>query len=1031
MPNCNARDSQGRLVYYDKTTGCLTVDFVPQPCYGSQDQFTDDFGETVSGQQVLDCLLNGVAYPGEAQPPPGGGPPPVGVPPPVDLSGVEAALAALTDHVDTVASDVTQIGTDITSQITSSAALTVAHIDSSATAIGGAISQAAGDITGAINGAGAGIQSKIASSASDTQATIRSTSTDIEGKIGSAARDTQAQIKSSGQQVTDAVNALGATITDAVNGIGSEIVAGLTPLINGLTSSIASLGNSILTGIEDTLNSILPSLLDTLSANTAALSDFVSSLQSTLATPTDVLGDVKTWISANWPATYAPIKDLLTNPVGAAIKAGIDALEGEALGNVDELLDTALNGAPWPDNIKKALSALRNPSHVVELLPLLLLLFEIARQAVGKYVDPWTEYMHQGGLYDSRTTLLTLPEVLLAQRRGLADQDDVYFFGRRHGYPDHLIDSLQTISTDRLTNLDYAALFLRGYLDETQLTERLTGIQFDPGDIVNLLNLVKFVPQPADLVRFLTRDAFIPEFVDRFGLDLEFPPLADPAFAKVGVDHDTAILYWRAHWELPSLTQAYEMYHRVSRSAGTNPGDAVQLSDGSTVYRGLASDDLRRLQRAQGVEPFWRDKQLSITFSPLTRVDIRRMHKTGVLADGQLEENYLNLGYSQENAQRLAQFTINLNKQEVSADLEPWRSGIRGHVTTAFEQGVLGADQLKQSLSDLGYTDSQVAAFVAEGELVRAVNFASAARAGLKNLYVKGLETADDVRGELESLGFDDVEISEYFQLWDIDRKYAELTDEAKAQREATKAEIITAYKDRIISAADARGFLKGLKYADDAVSLLLNLADYQVAAADTAARVAAVKSLYVAGRVDYNNAAARLDQLTLSSERKQALLDTWGVERSAKAENVPLGVMERLVGAKLIDFAEAKVELVTQGYSASRADQILALFGSDEANAAVKAKQQADAKAAAAARQAAAEARRVAAEQRRLHPVLTEAQIVTSAKDGTFTVDEAMVRLLALGYSTDDAVTLVTNAVGPIEQVNGVWQMTPQAPTQ
>src|SRR5262249_46554956 len=159
----------------------------------------------------------------------------------------------------------------------------------------------------------------------------------------------------------------------------------------------------------------------------------------------------------------------------------------------------------------------------------------------------------------------------------------------------------------------------------------------------------------------------------------------------------------RAHWELPSLSQAYEMYHRVSSSPGANPGDPVNLSDGSTVYRGLSSDDLRRLQRAQGVEPFWRDKQLAITFNPLTRVDIRRMHKTGVLADAELEAQYLNLGYSLDNAVRLAQFTINLNKQEVATDIEPWRSGIRGHVVTAFEQGVLSADIAKQSLSNLGY----------------------------------------------------------------------------------------------------------------------------------------------------------------------------------------------------------------------------------------------------------------------------------------------------------------------------------------
>ena len=80
---------------------------------------------------------------------------------------------------------------------------------------------------------------------------------------------------------------------------------------------------------------------------------------------------------------------------------------------------------------------------------------------------------------------------------------------------------------------------------------------------------------------------------------------------------------------LPSIGQGFEMLHR----------------------RVIEDADLDLLLRALDVMPFWREKLKDISYNPLTRVDVRRMHRIGVLEEEGVFNAYLDVGYNEENAQ--------------------------------------------------------------------------------------------------------------------------------------------------------------------------------------------------------------------------------------------------------------------------------------------------------------------------------------------------------------------------------------------
>jgi hypothetical protein len=139
---------------------------------------------------------------------------------------------------------------------------------------------------------------------------------------------------------------------------------------------------------------------------------------------------------------------------------------------------------------------------------------------------------------------------------------------------------------------------------------------------------------------------FTPEIVAELGLADEFPSEFIAQAAKIGMEEEIASNEWKAHWVLPSIGQGFEMMHR-----------RVEKRDGGTFE--LA--DMERLLRVQDVMPFFRGMITQIAFRPFTRVDVRRMHKSGVLSIEQVNSAYLDLGFDEEKAQAMTDFTVDFN----------------------------------------------------------------------------------------------------------------------------------------------------------------------------------------------------------------------------------------------------------------------------------------------------------------------------------------------------------------------------------
>ena len=261
----------------------------------------------------------------------------------------------------------------------------------------------------------------------------------------------------------------------------------------------------------------------------------------------------------------------------------------------------------------------------------------------------------------------------------------------RHGFDENIAVQVLNASETILTPAELVNANFRGIVDDGRYTSEMTRLGFSPESADDFKEVSRFVAGPTDLVRFAVREVFTPAIVSELGLADEFPSEFVEAVATWGMSEDTAEDFWKAHWILPSIQQGFAMLHR-----------RVKKPDGST----FEIEDMNRLLRIQDVMPFFRDMLVQIAFQPFTRVDVRRMHKMGVLNREETKSAYLDRGFDDEKAEQMTEFTIQFNT-ESDRDLT------KSEILRALDRRVIDEDLAIIILDEIGLSFEAASVIVA------------------------------------------------------------------------------------------------------------------------------------------------------------------------------------------------------------------------------------------------------------------------------------------------------------------------------
>ena len=363
-------------------------------------------------------------------------------------------------------------------------------------------------------------------------------------------------------------------------------------------------------------------------------------------------------------------------------KGIIEHLEDEALDYYESLYNRFDYKDVIPQLFKPATIRADRPKRPVQIVPILI---GIGMMFVGLIIGTLQPAQRLGSykvdklLRSNRPT----PEqiVLLLQRTDTPDPVLLDYMAE-YGFKADDIVRLRSLGENFLSAFQYEQLYRRGKLTIIERNFELQRLGYSPTQINNISNIVEQIPGVSDITSMAVREAWNDQVSQRFGYDENPPPEFGEWLTRQGLSADWAKRYWRAHWQLPGIQQAFEMFQRL-RSGQT-----------ANVF---SESDLADYLRAADIPVYFRDRLKEIAYSPLTRVDIRRMYGVGTLTADQVYQAYRDIGYNDKNAKLLTDFTTRIEKAE--------EKGLtRAAMQDAYRRGLWSRNDTIKALQEIGYS---------------------------------------------------------------------------------------------------------------------------------------------------------------------------------------------------------------------------------------------------------------------------------------------------------------------------------------
>lgn len=403
--------------------------------------------------------------------------------------------------------------------------------------------------------------------------------------------------------------------------------------------------------------------------------------------------------------------DLLTDALSAGI-SGIGTRMFEELApdlreRIDGVLRFLEEDPDIPDEIKQLTAPGLLPLAAVGGILAAVAIPMIISNLVAPVLDPFVQKLRQRIMAKVQPTLVPPSDLARGEWRGLVEGGRVELHGQRQGFTSEDLDLIRELVKVRPGTLDVIDYWRREIVDEPSLDTELRLLGWT-SDWIAILKEAAFPPPGVqDLITMAVREVFTPEIAERFGQFEDLPqPFIDNA-RRVGLSEMWARNFWAAHWRLPSVQQGFEALHRTTTNSLDPETDTITLPSGETIQTVIGTTTLDLLLRSSDVMPFWRPMLRQIAFRPFTRVDVRRMHKVGVLSEDDVMRSYLDLGYDATKAGQLTAFTLALNAPQEDAVAVRERDLTKGDIIGLLNDGLLTPEEANDSLMELGFDEAE------------------------------------------------------------------------------------------------------------------------------------------------------------------------------------------------------------------------------------------------------------------------------------------------------------------------------------
>lgn len=410
----------------------------------------------------------------------------------------------------------------------------------------------------------------------------------------------------------------------------------------------------------------------------------------------------------------------------------------------------------------------------------------------------------------------------------------------RHGFNSSDADIVKRAMYALLDPTTIRDAYFRGSVTQDEARAHLASIGFTDGRINTILSTWSLIPGPQDLISMAVKEAFDDDFARENRTDEGLPAEFVTWAGKQGLSADWCKRYWREHWQLPSPNQVFEMLHRGQ----------------------IDFDALDRYLKAADYAPFWRDKLRSISYNPYTRVDVRRMYKLGILAVNEVRKAYRDIGYDEEHAENLTQFTIRelegINKEVT-----------KGEIIKSYVKHLIDNTEAETMLRELGYGQEETDFILNLADLEMNRENYDTYISFVKKAFIEGVLDRDESELRLVQFNVYPPTVSFLIQRWELERE--------TNRKKPTQSQLDKWRESRLLSTDEYREEMRAIGWSDKYIDMFVGkqtfgaVAEYgeNVAPPEEAPeeiRKQATKSdldaLYIAGQIDRGEYLSKMGEI-------------------------------------------------------------------------------------------------------------------------------------------------------------------------
>ena len=482
---------------------------------------------------------------------------------------------------------------------------------------------------------------------------------------------------------------------------------------------------------------------------------------------------------------FNDLGDFVMDLIANTFMKFLELIEPEIIGIAEPVLAQMEDIPGLPPEYKQLIGDVRaqkRPAAGALAVPILLAgLIGLLMGPIG-VISRFFGYQTDNVLHTGRIDPVTGMQML---RRGGLTQETFDRDFSNLGWTEDYRQAFYNLTRNLLEPGELTTALYRGEIDETQFRSILKQKGYEEDDISLILTILPVIPGVGDLIRMAVREAFNPEIIAKFGYDKDWPPEFGFWAEKQGLSKEWAEKFWYAHWELPGVRDAFEMLHR----------------------RIINPTEMNDLLRAKDIPVFWRDALIQMSFSPYTRVDVRRMYKTGTISETEVYETYLDLGYDETRARKLTDWTIEEYTQE-ALELT------KGDIVSSYTDGIIKEEDARSYLNAIGRKPLEIDLLIARADLKRQEEFEKELIKNVRVSFVAGIIQENDVYQQLSDIDPPAGFVEDRLKIWRIQR--------ARGIRKPTLANLRDFWIAKTIDENRLRSEMRLLGYADLYVDLFI-----------------------------------------------------------------------------------------------------------------------------------------------------------------------------------------------------------------